>query len=155
MLFRSVRPGLAFFYVENNLSDDCCVGLISREEFNETELQELLRAVDDYLDTWSIDDLLFQLDGVEIPGYFGRAIIRLGLGAPPEFDQEVFDRIYSATTRAEHMVREVAVAAMMYPAWKQFRPVLRSIAQNDNAENVRARAAFVLAIYDKAGVPEQ
>lgn len=150
-----VRPGLTFFYVENDLSDDCAVGFMSREEFNEIEIQRLLQEVDDRFDGWSTDELLFKVDSAETLADFARGIIRLGLGAPPVFDEDFFGRINRATTHPEHAVRETAVAAMSYPAWKQFRPILRSIAQNDSAENVRARAEYVLDIYDMAGVPEQ
>jgi len=148
-----VRPGLAFFYVENYLSDDCAVGLIWSEPPVDSEGEELLREIEQGVDVWSVNELLGAIDTAESDVELARALMRAALGAPVDFDPRFLERISRALSHPEPMVRETAVAAMMYPAWPQFRPVLRKVAQEDPSERVLARAMTILESYDRVGVP--
>lgn len=148
-----VHHDISFFYVENYLSYDSCVGFTYTRPPG-AEIDALMQELEHDLDNWSADELLRQADVASSPDEHGRAIIRVGLGAPVDFNQEFYDRIGRAARHPGPMVRETAVAAMMYPAWPQFRPLLRSLTENDPAENVRMRATNLLDSYDRVGVPD-
>ena len=117
-------------------------------------MPEFLRILEHDLDVWSVTELLDGVDSARTPPELGRAIIRMGLGAPVEFDERFLKRIVNVANHPEFMVRKVAVIATMYPAWPQFRPFLVTISKNDPSEVVRATAAEILGSYDRVGVPE-
>jgi hypothetical protein len=147
-----VSPGVSFFYVEGDLSDDCCVGFIARTD---SSIDELLDGVESVVDSWSVDDLLAAVDNATGDSVaLARAVMRLGLGSPVDFDERFYERLEVCARNSESIVREVAIAAMAYPAWPQLRSVLTTLAQSDPVQNVRDRAADMLDDYDRVGVAE-
>jgi hypothetical protein len=147
-----VVSGVSFFYVEGDLSDDCCVGFIARSDFS---LDELLADVETAVESWSLDELLLAVDNAgDDTTALARAVMRLGLGSPIDFDQRFYERLERVARNSEPIVREVAIAATTYPAWHQLLPLLTALAQSDPVQRVRDRAADMLDYYDRAGVTE-
>jgi len=151
-LIWGIGPRIAFYYVENAVSDDCCVGLAGEDR---DAAARLLPSLVESFDVWTVEGLLDAIDGAEGPVASARAIMRAGLGAPVEYDERFFSRLRDAAEHSEPMVREIALCAMVYPGWPQFRPILRRAAEFDPVERVAERATYILEGFDRAGVPEQ
>jgi len=146
-----VGSGVYFYYVESPQSDDCCVGyIIDRAKPSECDLPSL----QDAFEVWSLDELLTATEQTGDPSDYAGAVLRAGLGSPSEFDQRFFDRIAAAADHPSWIVRMIAVSAMVYPGWPQFRPVLTQRRQSDPQQRVRDHAADVLDSYDRVGVGE-
>jgi len=64
-----------------------------------------------------------------------QAVIRVGLGAPDEYDEEFFELIRDAFTSKEKYVREAAIWATAYSPWPHYRPLLEAAAQHDPEES--------------------
>ncbi|MET8944448.1 hypothetical protein ABZX30_12890 [Streptomyces sp. NPDC004542] len=144
--------GIYFYYTVENASGAGCIGLIGKGVELPEGVQEALEA--DF-DVWTVTELLAAVDGSDSPREYAAAVLRAALGAPVEFAQEFFARITDAMRHPDFMVRDIAVSAVAYPAWAQFRPVLREVAGNDSAERVRDNAARILASFNRVGVPEE
>jgi hypothetical protein len=97
-----VWPGLAFFYVENDLSGDCSVGFIVTDVLSEVDPDEQLSDLESSFDTWSVDELLDAVDRAGSPVDYARAVLRAAIGAPVEFDERFFERIARAATSRLH-----------------------------------------------------
>jgi hypothetical protein len=74
-----------------------------------------------------------------------RAINRLAIGFV-NFDPTAYTIIMTFALQAQNPVlREAAVNAIAFRAWPHFRPLLERIVAEDPAENVRRKAALLLA----------
>jgi len=108
-----------------------------------------------HFDTWTFDELLFAVDNACEAIELARAILRAGLGAPVRFEERFFVRIKQAAENPEPVVREMALWAMVYPGWSQFRPVLKQVVEQDPVEAIREQAEEILIAFDAQGVPEE
>jgi hypothetical protein len=77
------------------------------------------------------------------------SLIKLGYGAPVDFDQRYFDRLSSATRAAHSEIRDAALRGMNYTEWPQFRPVLQQVAKRDPDRSVRKLAKRILTIFNR------
>jgi hypothetical protein len=80
--------------------------------------------------------------------------MRLGVGAPYEFDDEVFRRITAGLVHGNADVRQLAMWGSVYSPWPDYLPYLRQIAERDKAPLLRERASDVLSIFKSQGVAE-
>jgi hypothetical protein len=146
-----VGVGSYFRYVEDSVTGQCYVQILSPNDLITLRLAELSRRE---LRGSSFDELLHDVDRESDPLAFGRAIVRLGMAAPPGFDNDVFQRISRGLTDKDDRVRQLALWAAVYSPWTQYRPLIQEIAAADRAERLRERAKAVLAAFDRAGVGE-
>ncbi|WP_405689896.1 hypothetical protein [Streptomyces sp. NBC_00057] len=76
------------------------------------------------------------------------AVIKVGLGAPREFDERFFGCLVHAARDAAPEFREAAVQAIFHTKWQQFTDVLTDISSADPKKAVRELATRVLAALD-------
>lgn len=140
-----------FYYTEENRSSSSCVGLIGPEgSVNDESLTEL----QENFDAWQVRELLDEIDSSTDAVQYANAIVRAALGAPVSYDEGFFSRICEATRHEDFMVRDVAVSAIAYPGWPEFRPRLREIVRNEPVFRVKNNASLLLESFDRVGVPE-
>jgi hypothetical protein len=148
-----IIPGLTIGYYDDVRAEASC--LIVRSERDIVEVQayeDLLRQNLDFLED---SDLLAALQESE-PGTKGQilCLLRLGLGAPLDFDQRFFDQLSLAVQSVKLDVRIAALRGMTYTEWPQFRPLLQRIASSDSDKPVRELASKIVSVYDKYGLGE-
>lgn len=140
---------LTLHYVEDRIARYSYVFLAGDDrEAVERIVPDLMRV----LEPWTPAELL---DGVREakPGPDrGRAVLRAGIGAPLDFDQEFFDCVRSALAHPEPPMREIGILAGSYAAWPQYRPLLEAIARDDPDAEVREMAQATLRAFDRGGV---
>jgi len=107
------------------------------------------------LNPWTDIEMLQEFDSAHAPQPRGRALLRLGVGAPEEFDSAFFSRIKEGLSDPDERVRNVAIWACTYSPWPQYRAPLEQIANSDPVEELRERARFTLEAFDKGGVSEE
>jgi hypothetical protein len=145
----AVGPGSSLTYVEDPVSHNAYAVLVSedREEF-----ERVLDVIREELMPMERRALLTSIDEAREPLARARAVIRAGLGAPVQYDEEFFTRIREAFGSSETWVREAAVWATAYSPWPQYRPLLAAVAESDPEEKLRSDAAAILAGFDAEGV---
>lgn len=156
-----VSDGIYFYYTEEYVSENACIGLIETSISGTSELfaeisdtSEPFVELEEEFNPWQLSELLASIDDSATPSELAGSVVRAALGAPVQFDWQFFVRIRDAATHSEFMVRDIAVSATAYPAWPQFRPLLREIADSDPVVRVRDNASFVLESFDRVGVPK-
>ncbi|MFF3358136.1 HEAT repeat domain-containing protein [Streptomyces sp. NPDC002917] len=145
----AVGPGTGLTYIEDPVSRNAYAVLVSedRETF-----KAVLEVIQDELMPWGRRALLTSLDEARDALARARAVIRVGLGAPDQFDEDSFTRIQEAFGSPEAWVREAAVWATAYSPWPEYRPLLEATAQSDPDEKLRSDASAVLAGFDSQTV---
>jgi len=146
-----IAPATTLLYVEDDMSPNCFVvvgsGTASMANSAANRVYEELRP-------WSLQDLTHQVDESRNPLAFGRALTRLGIAAPHDFDPGVYDRMVNGLRHADERVRDMSIWATTYSPWPEYRPVLADIAAHDEVDKLRERAQLVLDAMDATGVPE-
>jgi hypothetical protein len=115
----------------------------------------LLALAEQRLDTWTPEALLEAVDTAANPKEAALSVLRLGLGAPREFDSEVFERVERSSSHPDPRVRRTAIAATGYSAWPQFRPLLERVAAEDPDPQRRDDAEIMLQTFDQEGISGQ
>jgi hypothetical protein len=141
----AIGPSTSLTYTEDPVSHNAYIVLVSedRETFDGT-----LDLVEYELMPYAPKALLTSVDEARGALARARSVIRAGLGAPDQYDEEFFSRIRDAFSSPEKWVREAAVWATAYSPWPQYRPLLEAIARSDPEEKLRADAAAILAGFD-------
>jgi hypothetical protein len=101
------------------------------------------------LDVWSRDELLREAAHHDEGPARGRAILRAGLGAPMEFDQEFYDLITGAMRSGEPAMRAIGIRACAYSPVAEYRPRLEEIARGDDEQEIRDLAQATLRAFDE------
>jgi hypothetical protein len=104
---------------------------------------------------WTLDEAVDAVESAARPTQRGLAILRLGLGAPDEFDEKVFRQISAALLDDDQEIRNIGVFATTYSPLPQYRSILLGIQNEDPIPDIRNAAAAALTSYDTGGVPEQ
>ena len=81
-----------------------------------------------------------------------RAVRRLGVVAPPEFDARYFDAFARAFGHPDPEVRIAAVWASSYPGWSQLKPLLERLRREDPSRKVRREADNMYGAFADQGV---
>lgn len=104
------------------------------------------------LDAYSTDELLFGIEQAESAAETAQALFRLGLGAPPEFDERTATQIVGGLSFEHPMIRAAAIRSIAYLRWADLLiPLVERVAEEDPDERVRQRAAeLVHAVAQKA-----
>jgi hypothetical protein len=117
------------------------------EDGDSENFSQLVDAVMEVLDPWTIDELLTEAASYATSGdprAFAQAVIRLGVGAPNDYNGEVFNRILAAMHSPETWVRKAAIWATTYSRWPQFLPLLSEVADKDPDQEIRSEARLMV-----------
>jgi hypothetical protein len=107
--------------------------------------QDLAARVAERVATFTRDELLDGALDAAAHNDQVRAINRLAIGFV-EFDPAVWTIIATFAREAQNpLLREAAVNSVAFRAWPHYRPLLERIVVDDPSENVRQRAALLLA----------
>jgi hypothetical protein len=134
-----LETGLPYIYVTTSLVD---LGL------------GYMRHAEQHLPVYSWDELVAGADGQWAPADRARALLRLALGAPREYDPALANRIFRAGRDADQGVRFAALYATSYTPDPKYRPFLRDLAANDPSPEIREDATYMLETFDEIGVGE-
>lgn len=143
-----IIPGLTVGYYDDARAEASCLIVRSERDIAEVQAYEtLLRQNLDFLEE---SDLLAALRESE-PGTKDQilCLLRLGIGAPLDFDQRFFDQLSMAVQNVEPDVRIATLRGITYTEWPQFRPLLQHIASSDSDESVRKLANQIVSAYDR------
>jgi hypothetical protein len=144
-------PVLRVHYLENEVTGNCYVYVAGEHR---PLLQALSTTLVDALDAWTLEELRNAFDESADEAVLGENLIRLAMGAPQEMDSRVLRRLESALSHPSDHVRELAVWAVSFTPWPQFRPPLNGIARQDENPALRDKARRMLDSFDAAGVEE-
>ena len=147
-----IAPDAGLWYTEDNVAGCCYMQIASRDMVSASGL---LHAAEDELDTRSRDELLREVDEADEPITHGIALVQLGVSAPAHFDEEIYSRISNEFYNEYEEVRDMAVWASSYAPYKEYRPDLEELRDNDPSEKVRNRARTVLRIFDHMGIESE
>jgi hypothetical protein len=104
--------------------------------------------VADGLVAWSLEELLDEFDVNVYPAGWRAALLRLGVGAPVDEDDEFALRIRESVGHKGAEVRRAAVWAMVYTEWATFRELLQSMASDPSPEVAEA-AGRAAQLFDR------
>ncbi|MFC9857713.1 MULTISPECIES: hypothetical protein [unclassified Streptomyces] len=147
----SAPEGVFFMLVEDGLSGESCVMWGGADERVVTETAA--RACAD-MDVWTLPELLESLDEAESVPTVTKGVLRCGLGAPPEFDENVFDRISSLLASEISDLRAAAAWAITYNTWPEYRKPLERAFLSEKDQEVRAVLGSILESMDELGIGE-
>jgi hypothetical protein len=146
--------GLRLHYAVDYLSA-CSFVVIECDDYQ--QFRRLLIVVIEVLYPWTIDELIRKVDSYSPAGNprdLARAVIRLGVGAPNDYNDEVFRWISHAMRSPEAWVRKAAIWATTYSRWPQFLPLLGQVADTDADPKLRSQARRMVDFDDDSGVSE-
>jgi hypothetical protein len=136
------NDGLNLRYQQDALSRSPGVCIMGGDE---RQVLAASRIVLQALNPATLEELLDASDALAYwPADFMLALLRLGFGAPVEFDDRFFERIQGALRHSLTEVRYASVWATFHTRWPQFEPLLVRAAQDDLDEVVRHAATRVL-----------
>jgi hypothetical protein len=147
-------PGVRLHYAVDYLSA-CSFVVIESDDYG--HFRRLVLAATEVLYPWTLDELLGKVDYYSPPGNpreLAQAVIRLGVGAPNNYHDEVFARISLAMQSPEAWVRKAAIWATAYSRWPQFLPLLSEVADTDADPQLRSEARRMVDYDDESEVSE-
>jgi hypothetical protein len=152
-LIWEIIVGLTVGYYDEPPTQVSC--LIVRSARDLSEIREYEAFLTRRLDILTDSELLVPPPQMS-PGTRGEILflLRLGFGAPLNFDQRYFDQLSSATQSANRETRDAALRGITYTEWPQFRPVLQQVAKHDSDRSMRKLAKQILSIFDRLGLEE-
>jgi hypothetical protein len=112
------------------------------------ELREDIELTETVLNTWRIPDLLQEVDASGAEN-LAEAILRMGLGAPREYDSEFFNRVVRGLSGEDDDVVKAALLAIMYEPWPEYRePVMRLLEGGASGE-VAETAQWIIEQFEE------
>ncbi|MER6812725.1 hypothetical protein ABT299_25975 [Spirillospora sp. NPDC000708] len=142
----SVVPGTAVRYVEDFTSRQRYLYVSSNTDWVAERLATL---IDDDLSPWPLSDLVAACDHSRDLEH-GRALMRLGVAAPYEYNPEVFARLDAGMQHPDPRVRRLSLWATTYSPWPQYLARICAIAQADPEPALQERAETILAVLQRA-----
>jgi hypothetical protein len=124
------------------------VGYIVLAGQDEGSVAPFAREAVEHLDPWKLEELFQAFDGADDARSQAQNALRIGLAAGPEFDDGVFRRISDTYADEEPKVRYAGLWAATYTGYPQFVPPIAEVADNDQEEWVRSRAADILTAFE-------
>ncbi|MFI1255246.1 hypothetical protein ACH4U6_15835 [Streptomyces netropsis] len=105
----------------------------------------------DQVPLWGLDELFRAFDEAEDARTRAQHVLRMGLAAPPEFDEGVFRRISETVANSEPKVRYAGLWATTYTGYQRFVPVIRRVSLEDPEDYVRSRALSIVKAFEAEG----
>jgi hypothetical protein len=134
-----LETGLPYIYVTSTLVD---LGL------------GYMRHAEQHLPVYSWHELVAGADGQWPPEGRAKALLRLALGSPREYEPALAERVFRAGRDPDQGVRFAALYATSYAPDPKYRPFLRDLAANDPSPEIREDATYMLETFDEIGVGE-
>jgi hypothetical protein len=138
----AVRASATLHYMEDLISDLKYVMVIADDQ--ETVCSAVAE-IEDGLPVWTVEGLLADVDAQTDPDDVALALIRLGMGAPLEYNDRVFERIRDAMGSEAKRVREGALWAITYEAWPAYASPVRALLAQERDEDLVRTAQGLLA----------
>lgn len=136
-----VGPAIALTYCEDLLSGFFYVMITGSDE---KVIRSTVELAETTLNTWRLPELVRSADPGADPDTYAAEVLRLGLGAPVEFDEEFFRSVRRALRSAQPEVRKNAVWAITYEPWPAYAPLLEELLEEEQDEEVADIARSVL-----------
>jgi len=112
------------------------------------ELDELVELTEIVLDTWRVPELWQAVDANGDADDLPEAILRMGLGAPKEFDEEFFSRVRDALQNEREEVCEAALLATTYQPWNQYVDPIRNLLRQGLSGPLEDAARIILEEFE-------
>lgn len=142
-----VAPGLTVHYAEDAQSNSRFVQVMGDDVNDVADISEALAEI---LNPNNYDDLLNSYRDSKNSSEKASHLLRVALGAPPEYDEEFYTIVNDALRSDDEVIRKAALLAVTYYGLPQFIPTLRTIVQEDSTLSNLARD--VLRTYEEAGL---
>ncbi|MEU6703549.1 hypothetical protein [Streptomyces wuyuanensis] len=94
-------------------------------------LDDAVRLAEVALGTWRIPDLWQAVDAGRDSDEWPEDILRMGLGAPGEFDEEIYSRVVGALHSDRDDVCEAGLIATTYQPWDEYVEPIRELLHRD------------------------
>ena len=143
-------PALTLHYVVDDLSGTAHVTVSG---IDQPAVDGARALAERHLDMLSFAELIRAAGDRKAARERGRALIRAGVGAPPEFDERLAKLVREFLAGADPVLREAALWTMSYVPAAEYRDLLGRAAEHDPDPRLRQTAAGILAAYDQGGVP--
>lgn len=114
-----------------------------------------IRQAEQHLSVYTWDELLAGADAAPEGETRAKALLRLALGSPQQYEPALAERIFRAGQSPDEAVRVAAVYATSYSPSGRYRPFLRELAANDPAARVRRDATNMLGAFDDMGIGDE
>jgi hypothetical protein len=135
-----LTPTVILVYAEDEVSKSSYLYVTGRDA---ADIEARIAATSHDLDPLTMNELSAAVGEAGDGPTLARALLRVGLGAPLEFDGAVFDLVCGGLSNEDEMVRQSTVYAMSYSPWLEWLPVLREVARSDSSADVRELAAMM------------
>jgi len=145
-----LRPGLNIHYGRERPSGAAYVMASAADRQEEEELTGLLR---EYFNTVDDEEVLAAVDRAATPEQLKVALVRAGIAAPLDADQEYAARIRAALQASDAERREAGIWAATYASWEELDPHLAEIAANDPLPLLRRQAQGLLDYWQREAPP--
>jgi len=96
------------------------------------------------MDTWTADEMIEAWKAAPHDSARISAVLRLGVGAPCEYDARFAQLLREALTDQDRAVRDAAVVAAAYTRWPELDGDIEAMAAHDSDETCRERARILL-----------
>ncbi|MBP2336537.1 hypothetical protein JOF41_002715 [Saccharothrix coeruleofusca] len=146
----SADSALRVHYGENHFTGYCYVQVSGEQP---GQVQSLSGRLLQDLDVYTFEELLQAVDDAHNESMLGATLTLLAMGAPA-VDQRVLQRLKRGFSHPSEKLRELVVWSMSLNPRAEFRPLLRSAAEEDPSPSLRDKAQRMLASYDSAGVEQ-
>lgn len=147
-----VPGGGTVHYIIDEVVD--CVYIVARHD-DRSIADRTAGEIATRLSSWTLEEMLHDFDVNVYPAGWGKALLRLGAGAPIQENEEVVIRVRESVQHKDPQVRQAAIWAMVYTEWPVFRDVLLSMAEADSDPEVARAAARAMELFDRAGGTDQ
>lgn len=142
---------VTFHYVEDEIAAHSFVFFKGREA---TLVDSYADEAGRELEVWQLEETVRAVDAASDPRQLGLALLRMGLAAPYMYNEAVSARLLKNAEDPEDNLRNIAVWAMSYSPYPQYRATLRRLAVDDPNGEIRDLASATLRAFDEGGVPE-
>ncbi|MFI0821167.1 hypothetical protein ACH4TX_38455 [Streptomyces sp. NPDC021098] len=127
-------------YAEDSLVGERYLRVISHSPVACAEFGTLVVG---YFRPWGVEELLAKVAEARVSDVLSESVVRLGVGAPVEFDQRFFCEISRAMRSSEQKVQMSAILASSYALWPEFLRLLSEIERNAKEGQVKDYAASI------------
>jgi hypothetical protein len=115
---------------------------------DDEELRAYVELAEIVLRTWRLAELLHEVDAAGGSEDRADAVVQLGLGAPREFDAEVFGRIVAGMHSGDEEVLEASLMALTYEPWAQYAKPVRELLADGLSGELADSARSILEMFE-------
>ncbi|AQW48343.1 hypothetical protein ACIQPP_48070 [Streptomyces violaceusniger] len=144
-----VGPAITLQYQEDLLSDLAYLFVVGSDP---KAVQNTLDIAAAHLPVWTLTGLVDAVRGETDPDDLPYAIHRLGLGAPRQFDEDVYACITEHIRSEDPEVRDSAVWAVTYEPWPEHVDALRELLSTNSDDELSRTVRNLLLEMSKEGV---